>query len=232
MRHQDKQRESTFLTLIRSVWGNVRPGRLVLTLFYAGAAAVCGWQTMVQTGRYSRGFAFLGTFLFGILFFRSMHRLLSDKLQEAIGRLLGKTLGVLLYPVTFAVKKIAAFLGIGRWRGWGEDERTFLWGSRRQEEGKKKRLKNEQKWADQPDNSFRIRYLYIDFMIKCIRNGFMFRRQLTPDEIAGEMELDPEEKLLFSTYDQARYAQNPDIPDAVVEKLRRAISRRHEIRKD
>ena len=232
MRHRKHQSDRERTGTLREVLENIRPGRLGLTLLYAGGMAVCGWQTVIRTGRYSRGFAFLGTLVLAVLFFRSANRLLSDRLQAALGRLLGKALRVLSYPITLVAGKIAGFLGIGRWRGWGEDERTFLWKQRRTGEERKKRLKNDQKWADQTDNCHRVRYLYTDFMIRSVRNGFLLRRQMTPDEIAQRMPLDEEEKLLFSTYDLARYAGNPEIPDETVEKLRRTIARQRESRRD
>jgi hypothetical protein len=56
-------------------------------------------------------------------------------------------------------------------------------------------------------------------MIKRIRGGYLFRRQLTPDEIADELILEDEEKLLFDTYNTARYAPDASVPDEVVEVL-------------
>ena len=54
----------------------------------------------------------------------------------------------------------------------------------------------------------------------------MFRRQLTPEEIADELILEDEEKLLFDTYNSVRYAQNAAVPDEVVNTLVKVTGKR------
>jgi hypothetical protein len=63
-------------------------------------------------------------------------------------------------------------------------------------------------------------------MIKRIRAGYLYRRQMTPDEMAEELPLEEDEKLLFETYDLARYGKDADISDEVVKVLTRVTARK------
>jgi hypothetical protein len=47
-------------------------------------------------------------------------------LQEAIEQRLGQLLRFVFRPAAIVIGKISSWLGIGRWRGWCEDERTYL----------------------------------------------------------------------------------------------------------
>lgn len=209
-----------------SVWANVSVPRLLLTFLWALLMSVSGWAVMTFEGRYSRGFSLLALFVCIVLFVRSFKRLMSDQLQEAIERALGRALHFVFRPLVFVANKIATWLGIGRWRGWGEDERTFLGRDKEKVTRRNKRLKNDQKWAEQRDNRARVRFLYIEYMIKQIRAGYIFRRQMTPDEIAAELLLDEDERLLFDTYITARYARDIDIPDETVDAISKATARK------
>lgn len=218
--------------ILRDVTANVEPLRLILSLFYLAAMLTCAFLLTKVTGRYPRGFAFLGMIVFLALFLRSVKKLLSDRLQEAIEALLGKVVDIIFFPAAFLIRKIAKFLGIGRWDNWCRDEHKFLWKERKAGTGRKKRLKNDQKWADQVTNRQRVRFLFIEFMIKQIRNGFILGRQYTPDELAAQLALDEDEKLLFTSYDEARYAPDADISDETVKTLTAVTNRRRENRRN
>ncbi len=107
-----------------------------------------------------------------------------------------------------------------------------MWKERDKGAHRKKRWKNDQKWADQTDNCRRVRYLYTEYMLKRIRSGYRFSRQMTPDEIAEDLALEEEEKVIFSTYDRARYDHHPDIDDNTVGLIMALTKRRPEVRKD
>lgn len=209
-----------------SVWQNVSLPRLALTCLWGTLLLACGFGMTVLEGRYPRGIAMLLFFVFTVLFVRSFKRLMSDRLQAAIEAWIGKTLHFVFRPVAVAASKIAAWLGIGRWRGWGEDEHTFLGRDREHLPRRNKRLKNDRKWGDQQDNRARVRFLYIEYMIKRVRAGYLLRRQLTPHEIAAELALEEDERLLFNTYTEARYAASPDISDETVQTLVKAAARK------
>ena len=216
----------------RRMWSKVSVGRLIGTLIYLALTLISVWYTQTHTGRAQRSIGFVCMIVFAILLIRSFKKLLSEELQDLIDELIEKVGAVIFFPAAWCIRKIAKFLGIGRWAGWGEDERTFLWKDREKSTHRKKRLKNDQKWAEQLDNRQRVRFLYIEYMIKRIRSGYKLSRQMTPDEIAEDLVLEEEERIIFSTYDQARYARNPDISDNTVGLIMALTKRRQEIRKD
>ena len=202
-----------------SIWENVNAKRLILTLLWACAVCVDGYFVSTLSSRRVRGILFALLIVLVVLFVRSFKKLMSDRLQEAIEQRLGQLLRFVFRPATIVIGKISNWLGIGRWRGWCEDERTYLGRDKDRVQRRSKKLKNSGKWSEQQNNAARVRFLYIEYMIKRIRGGYLFRRQLTPDEIADELILEDEEKLLFDTYNTARYAPDASVPDEVVEVL-------------
>lgn len=216
----------------RRLWGKISTGRLIATLIYLALLVTSIWYTQTHTGSARRGIGFVLMIVFAILFVRSFKRLLSEEIQDLLDEVFEKVGAVIFFPAAWCIRKIAKFLGIGRWAGWGEDERTFLWKDREKSSRRKKRLKNDQKWADQPDNRQRVRFLYIEYMIKRIRSGYKLSRQMTPDEIAEDLLIEEEETIIFTTYDQARYAKDPEISDNTVGLIMALTKRRQEVRKD
>ena len=209
-----------------SIWQNVNPRRLILTLVWACAVCVDGYFVSTLESRRVRGILLAVLIVLVVLLVRSFKKLMSDRLQEAIEHRLGQLLRLVFRPAAIVIGRISDWLGIGRWRGWCEDERTYLGRDRDQLPRRARRLKNTAKWADQKDNAARVRFLYIEYMVKRIRGGYLFRRQLTPDEIADELILEDEEKLLFDTYSTVRYAQSATVPDEVVDTLVKATGKR------
>ena len=209
-----------------SVRENLDLLRLILTVVYAAGTGVFGWLIQRVEGQTKRGFVMLFFLICLILCIRSIKKLMTERLQDAIDEWFENAMRWLFRPLAIVIGKIAKWLGIGRWRGWCEDEKTFFFKQRGEGKAKKKRLKNDQKWADQTDNRRRVRYLFVEYMIKRIRGGFMYRRQMTPDEMARELPLGEDEKLLFETYDLARYAQDADIPDEVVKTLTKVAAKK------
>jgi len=208
------------------VRANLNIPRLILTIVYAVCLAVSGWLLQGMENMTVRNVAMLLFVVFLVLLVRSIKKLLSEKLQDAIDKWFENVMRWVFKPAALLLGKIAKWLGIGRWRGWCEDEKTSLWKERGAGGKRRKKLKNDQKWADQTDNRRRVRYLFVEYMIKRIRGGYMYRRQMTPDEMAEELPLEEDEKLLFETYDLARYAKDAEIPDEVVTVLTRVAARK------
>jgi hypothetical protein len=210
--------------------GNVRANldvrRLILTIVYAIGIGVSGYLLQNMANRMVRNLSMLFFLIFIVLLVRSIKRLLSEQLQDAIDEWFENVMRWVFRPAALLIGKVAKWLGIGRWRGWCEDEKTFLFKQHGAGGRRRKKLKNDQKWADQPDNRHRVRYLFIEYMIKRIRGGFLYRRQMTPDEMARELPLETDEKLLFEVYDLARYSQDAEISDEVIKALTKVAVRR------
>ena len=88
---------------------------------------------------------------------------------------------------------------------------------------KPKKLKNTSKWEEQTNNSEKVRFIFVDYMIAKIKDGYIFHHNRTPDEMKNEIAESEDEGLLFDTYRKARYAGSrslDEIDNLTVEKLR------------
>ena len=84
---------------------------------------------------------------------------------------------------------------------------------------------------DQTDNAARVRFIFIDYMVRRIRKGYFMRRSMTPAEICVEVAVEEDEKNLFAVYEKARYGGRrglEEISDAVVGELQLVNRRRNQ----
>ena len=113
-------------------------------------------------------------------------------------------------PVLKVVNRVLGFVGIqlGRQRLKGKDEKSFVYVEKPTKAKKAKKLRNEGKWHELPDNAARVRFIFVDYMIRKIKQGYRMKYSNTPDEIAKDVAVEEDEKLLFEVYKTARYAGN------------------------
>ncbi len=143
--------------------------------------------------------------LAGRSFVRMLTASMRQKLRDATIRALKK----LVAPILHAVNKVLMSIGIDlsrRGRLGGRDEKSFVFNEEEKPKKAKKRLKNDLKWVDQTDNAARVRFIFIDYMIRRIKNGYKMKRHMTPVEIGVEIATEEDEQRLFSLYGKARYA--------------------------
>ena len=156
---------------------------------------------------------------------RSFYRMLTASMRRKLGQAAVRFAKKLAAPLVKAVNKVLLSIGIDltrRGRLGGRDERTFVFDDTEKVKKTKKKLKNELKWVEQTDNSARVRFLFIDYMIRQIRGGYFMKRSMTPAEIGREVALEEDEKALFAAYDKARYAGQmgrEELTDALVGEL-------------
>lgn len=127
-------------------------------------------------------------------------------------------------PVLKVVNRVLGFVGIsiGKQRLKGKDEKSFVYVEKPSKAKKSKKLRNEGKWHELPDNAARVRFIFVDYMIKRIKQGYRMKYHQTPDEIGRELAVEDDEKQLFEVYRTARYAgpaANEVIDDSVVDEL-------------
>ncbi|NLN41428.1 MAG: hypothetical protein GX160_05465 [Clostridiales bacterium] len=87
----------------------------------------------------------------------------------------------------------------------------------------KKLMEREPKWEELVDNHQRIRFLYRNLILKCMRAGYTYKNYLTPKETSKDIQKwiskkDDNIDDLISTYDSIRYGLK-DIEDKKVNKL-------------
>ena len=111
-------------------------------------------------------------------------------------------------PVVKALDKVLGLVGIsiGKQRLKGKDEKSFVYVEKPAKAKKSKKLRNEGKWHELPDNAARVRFIFVDYMIRKIKQGYRIKYHQTPDEIGREIAVEDDEKRLFEVYRTARYA--------------------------
>ena len=157
--------------------------------------------------------------------FRAFLRMLTASMRKKLGQAAVKFAKKLAAPLVKAVNKLLLSIGIDlsrRNRLGGRDEKTFVFDDTEKVKKTKKKLKNDLKWVEQTDNAARVRFIFIDYMIRRIKKGYFMKRCMTPAEIGAEVALEDDEKALFAIYDKARYAGQrglEEITDAMVGEL-------------
>ena len=111
-------------------------------------------------------------------------------------------------PVVKTLNRVLGFVGIsiGKQRLKGKDEKSFVYVEKPAKAKKNKKLRNEAKWHELPDNAARVRFIFVDYMIRRIKQGYRIKYSQTPDEIGREIAVEDDEKRLFEVYRTARYA--------------------------
>lgn len=111
-------------------------------------------------------------------------------------------------PVVKALDKVLGIVGIsiGKQRLKGKDEKSFVYVEKPAKAKKAKKLRNEGKWHELPDNAARVRFIFVDYMIRKIKQGYRIKYHQTPDEMGREIAIEDDEKKLFEVYRTARYA--------------------------
>ena len=157
-----------------------------------------------------RGAVLVAAVLTAFFCIRCFLRMLTLSMRRKLGKSVLAFLHRLAMPLTKLAEKLMATIGIDlrrRNRLNGRDERSIVMDMDKPKKAKK-RLKNELKWGEQPDNAARVRFLFIDYMILRIRQGYFLRRTMTPAEISRDIALEEDERELFAAYQKARYAGN------------------------
>ena len=204
------------------IWRTINKKRLILglfgfaicflgllgTVYFAPSRIDITNEFLYKFGDKLRGVSVLMVFggvIFGLWEFVRMlspalKRKLATKALE-IGRRVAK-------PVLKAVNRVLGLVGIqlGRQRLKGKDEKSFVYVEKPAKSKKPKKLRNEGKWHELPDNAARVRFIFVDYMIRKIKQGYRMKYSNTPDEIAQDVAVEEDEKLLFEVYKTARYA--------------------------
>ena len=229
---------------LAEVWHNIDKRRMVEFIIWMLALVADLYASIVVPGiqtdffiKYQNTFRFL-TILLAVFIIamagRAFLRMLTASMRKKLGQTAVRFAKKLAAPLIKAVNKLLLSIGIDlsrRNRLGGRDERTFVFDDSEKVKKPKKKLKNELKWVDQTDNAARVRFIFIDYMIRRIKGGYFMKRSMTPSEIGREVALEEDEKALFAVYDKARYAGKlgiPEITDAMVGELQLVNRKRNQ----
>ncbi len=221
---------------VLEVWRTIDKRRMVEFIFWllvligAVAASIVlpssGHEFFEKYQNETRGTTSLIAILAAVMSVRSFLRMLTASMRQKLGAAALRTLKRLAAPLIHAVNNLLMSIGIDlsrRGRLNGRDEKTFVFDDTEKEKKHKKRLKNELKWQEQPDNAARVRFIFIDYMIRRIKGGYFMKRSMTPAEIADEIAVEADEQKLFAIYDKARYGganATEELTDALIGELR------------
>ena len=156
---------------------------------------------------------------------RAFLRMLTARMRKKLAQAALRFAKKLAAPLVRIIHKLLLSIGIDltrRNRLVGRDEHSFVFDDAERVKKPKKKLKNDLKWIDQTNNAARVRFIFIDYMIRRIRKGYFMRRSMTPAEICVEVALEDDERNLFAVYEKARYAGQrglEEITDATVGEL-------------
>lgn len=226
------------------VWHNIDKRRMVefiiwmlllLADLYA-SIVVPNIQTdfFIANANTIRAITVLLAIFFIVMGCRAFLRMLTASMRKKLGQAAVKFAKKLAAPLIKAVNKLLLSIGIDlsrRNRLGGRDEKTFVFDDTEKVKKTKKKLKNDLKWVDQTDNAARVRFIFIDYMIRRIKKGYFMKRCMTPAEIGSEIALEDDEKALFAVYDKARYAGQrgvEEITDAMVGELQLVNRKRNQ----
>lgn len=166
--------------------------------------------TRITWVRYVQQATYIITVVLAVIAFFSLKKLIPKSLRRAI-------FDKFLYAMRKAAsgfakisKKLFSFFGIkfDRYKK-RKDEKSFIFGED-DDDVKRKRhsIKSSSKWRDMQENSERIRFLYIKYIVKIIKGGYKLDASLTPNEVRTDLEIneEQEENELFDLYNGARYS--------------------------
>ena len=224
-RNIDKRRMVEFiiwmLLLIADLYASIVVPNIQADFFIANANTI-------------RAITVLLAIFFIVMGCRAFLRMLTASMRKKLGQAAVKFAKKLAAPLIKAVNKLLLSIGIDlsrRNRLGGRDEKTFVFDDTEKVKKTKKKLKNDLKWVDQTDNAARVRFIFIDYMIRRIKKGYFMKRCMTPAEIGSEIALEDDEKALFAVYDKARYAGQrgvEEITDAMVGELQLVNRKRNQ----
>ena len=224
-RNIDKRRMVEFiiwmLLLIADLYASIVVPNIQADFFIANANTI-------------RAITVLLAIFFIVMGCRAFLRMLTASMRKKLGQAAVKFAKRVAAPLLKAVNKLLLSIGIDlsrRNRLGGRDEKTFVFDDTEKVKKTKKKLKNDLKWVEQTDNAARVRFIFIDYMIRRIKKGYFMKRCMTPAEIGREIALEDDEKALFAVYDKARYAGKlgvEEITDAMVGELQLVNRKRNQ----
>ena len=220
------------------IWRTINKTRLIIGI---ASLIVCGvglWGSaffaannidpandfLVMHGDKIRGVCVLMVIVGAVLAIVEFYRMLSPALKRKLAQRALAFAQKVAKPVLKAVTKVLGFMGIsiGKQRLKGKDEKSFVYVEKPAKASRKKKLRNDGKWHELPDNASRVRFIFIDYMIRKIKQGYRMKYHQTPCEIGEEIAVEQDEKQLFEVYQTARYAgaaANEVIDNALVDEL-------------
>lgn len=195
--------------------------RVCLTSVYVFLIVYCAPRFAFTVGQYKEQMlSFCGTVIGALLLWRSLKKMFDEKTRDKISAVVHKVWGKISEKLSIFGKKVLKALGLDNVRAKGQDEKDFVFRERHGRRRTGAKLRNPMHWSELEDNAQRVRFIFIEFMLRAFRSGYRLKPSATPDDIGRDLAAEEEEKLLFETYRLARYSGGREpIDDRTVEIL-------------
>lgn len=195
--------------------------RCILTGLYAFLVVFSAPLFATSVGNYPVQLSSLvGTLGGAWLLWRSLKKMFDRKVRDKISAVVHKIWAKTGELFAKLGKKISHALGLDKKRARGKDEKDFIFREKRGRKHGSHKLRNPMRWTELEDNAQRVRYIFIEFMLRNLKSGYRLKPSSTPDDISRDLAGDDAEKLLFSSYRLARYSGGREtIDDETVQAL-------------
>lgn len=187
-----------------------------------------GFNASNDNARHISQISLVGMVVFTLLVLRRLYKMLPvEKAKRAFEKVKDAVKRVALRAYRRLARLVGKLgLGSGTKYAKGEDEYTFFFD---EQQRKQTRLSvgKVSKWNTLTDNSEKIRFLFIRYMLTRIRRGYRRRWGKTHMEWAKELGAKDEVYTFFEDYGAARYGRGAvDIPDSAVERARKIVDKK------
>lgn len=161
-----------------------------------------------ETVRYIQQIVYVAAVLLGAVALLSARKLMPRALRRAVVERLREVARRAASAVRAVSRRVLKALGIDTARyKKRKDERSFIFDIEDVGIIKKLRsIKGSVRYKDIAENSERIRFIYIKYMVKQIKKGYRHQPSRTPDETRAVLGLEKDDGRLVELYDGARYS--------------------------
>lgn len=160
--------------------------------------------------RYLQQLTYIITVVLGVITVNSIRKLIPKTLRRAVIDKFLYAMRKVASGISKVSRRILKAFGINLERyKKRKDEKSFIFDLDDINIFKKfQQIKGSLKWRDLTENSDKIRFIYIKYMMKLIKSGYRLQAFFTPNEVRSDLKLEEEtsESELFDLYNGARYS--------------------------
>ncbi len=162
--------------------------------------------------RYVQQGAYVFTVILLFISVKKLLKLVPKTLKRAFADNLLKAVQAIAKGISKVSRKILSALGIELSRRKvvkPKDEKSFIFDIEEMNVFKKlSSFKSTVKWRDLNENSEKIRFIYVKYIIRRIKEGYKLSPNLTPCEVRDDLGVEDEDNAhgLFDMYNGARYS--------------------------
>lgn len=158
--------------------------------------------------RYLQQMIYVSAAVFGVITVASLRKLIPKTLRRAVLDKLLEVARKAVSVVRTVSRRVLRVFGVNTARyKKRKDEKSFIFDIEELGIVKKLRsIKGSVKYKDLTDNSDKIRFIYVKYMVKLIKGGYKLPPSQTPNETKIDLKLENDDERLVELYNGARYS--------------------------